>query len=130
MKTIHEENYVEKAESVMRALIQTGRDGKKNFAFTTTQIRKLLSISADIYDGAKNEQDDRISPKLKEKLNYLRVQIVYQAGRLPKNVKPFVEKAELLEVLKETGDERKNVLLFCRYMEALVAYHRYLGGEN
>jgi CRISPR-associated protein Csm2 len=129
MNTINAENYVDRAEGVMRALIQTDRQGKPKFAFTTTQIRKLLSISADIYDGAKSEQGDRVSPKLKDKLSYLRVQIVYQAGRKPE-VKPFVEKAELLKALSEIGDEKKNIILFCKYMEALVAYHRYLGGRD
>jgi CRISPR-associated protein Csm2 len=55
---------------------------------------------------------------------------VYQAGRLPGHVKPFVDKAGLIEILKEIGTERRNVLLFCKYMEALVAYHRYLGGKD
>ena len=128
MKTIHEENYVDEAERVMRALQTKDRRGG-GFGFTTTQIRKLLSISADVYDGAKNEQGESVSQKLKEKLDYLRIQMIYQAGR-NKDVKTFVEAAGLLDVLKETGSERKKVLLFCRYMEALVAYHRYLGGND
>jgi CRISPR-associated protein Csm2 len=131
MNTINDENYVDKAENVMKSLGKPAPrdDGKLIFQFTTTQIRKLLSISADIYDSAKSEQGDTMSRSLKDKLNYLKVQVVYQAGREPQKVKPFVERAKLLEALKEIGDERKNVLLFCKYMEALVAYHRYLGGD-
>jgi CRISPR-associated protein Csm2 len=130
LNTIDEKNYVDKAERVMKKLIQTGRNGKSEFAFTTTQIRKLLSVSADIYDRAKSEQGDKISKELKDKLNYLKVQIVYQAGREPKKVKPFVEEAKLLAVLDEIGEEKKNLILLCKYMEALVAYHRYLGGKD
>ena len=55
--------------------------------------------------------------------------MAYEAGR-DLTVKDFVEEAGLLEQLKDVQSDRKKLLLFCRYMEALVAYHRYYGGRD
>jgi CRISPR-associated protein Csm2 len=143
MNVINESNYVDKAESAIKALgspkNSNGSDrpsnsnnsqGELSFDFTTTQLRKLLSMSAELFDIAKGEAEETISERLKSKLNQLRVQIVYQAGRKREEVRPFVEEAKLLEIMGEIGDRRENVLLFCRYMEALVAWHKYHGGED
>lgn len=54
---------------------------------------------------------------------------MYECGREPK-VKEFVQKAEIIELLKEIGNSKKNYLLFSRYMEALVAFHKYYGGQD
>ena len=63
------------------------------------------------------------------KLMRLRVRMVYDAGR-ERDVKDFVEQAKLLEYLKGVGDSREEMIRFAHYMEALVAYHRYLGGRD
>ena len=55
--------------------------------------------------------------------------MVYDAGR-ERDVKDFVEQAKLLEYLKGVGDSREEMIRFAHYMEALVAYHRYLGGRD
>ena len=52
-----------------------------------------------------------------------------QQGRVPK-VKEFVQQAEILEILKEIKQSKKNYLLFSRYMEALIAFHKYYGGRE
>ena len=52
-----------------------------------------------------------------------------QQGRVPK-VKEFVQQAEILEILKEIKQSKKNYLLFSRYMEALIAFHKYYGGKE
>ena len=44
--------------------------------------------------------------------------------------KTYVEQAKLLEYLKGVGDSREEMIRFAHYMEALVAYHRYLGGRD
>ena len=35
-----------------------------------------------------------------------------------------------LDILKEIKQSKKNYLLFSRYMEALIAFHRYYGGRD
>lgn len=54
---------------------------------------------------------------------------MYECGREPK-VNEFVQKAQILDILKEIKQSKKNYLLFSRYMEALIAFHRYYGGRD
>ena len=42
----------------------------------------------------------------------------------------FVNETELLDVISEIGDSKQNFIMFHRYMEALVAYHKYYGGKE
>ena len=63
------------------------------------------------------------------RINYLKIRFVYEAGREPK-VKTLVTKAEILQHIDEIKDSRKQYILFSRYMEALVAYRKFLGGHD
>lgn len=96
---------------------------------TTTKIRKLLAMTADIYNEVQWTQGE-LSDEVMAKLEYLRVHFVYESGRNPDDVKPFVEEAKILDALKEIGSSRERFITFSRYMEALVAYHRYYGGQD
>ena len=58
-----------------------------------------------------------------------RVHIVYEAGR-DNDVRDFVEKSKLLPYLKGIGNSRANLIRYTQYLEALVAYHRYMGGKE
>ena len=47
-----------------------------------------------------------------------------------KTMETFVNETELLDVISEIGDSKQNFIMFHRYMEALVAYHKYYGGKE
>ena len=53
-----------------------------------------------------------------------------EQGHCGPKVKALVEKAQLLEHLKEVGNSRAQYILFSRYMEALVAYRKFYGGHD
>lgn len=133
---INEENYVKKAEQAIKTLSEKtenrrGRVVKKNM-LTTSQIRNLLAVSADIYNEIMNgstETGDKLSTDLYGRINYLKVRLIYEAGRDQK-VRDFVETTELFKILDSIQGSKKNYLLFSRYMEALVAFHRYYGGKD
>jgi len=120
--TVIDDDYVKQAERVISNLPKN-RFG--DFELTTTQLRVLLSLTAQLFDEAQQSTEPTLPPPLQDKVQYLRVRFVYQSGREPK-VKAFVQKAKLLEALGEIGDSRDKLLRFCRYMEALVAYKKYL----
>lgn len=126
---ISEKNYVDKAEKVIRQLCSKVDKGKKVDIATTTQIRNLLAMSADIYNCAILIEGDKLTDDIVSKIEYLKIRIVYDAGRDDK-VKALIEKAELLECLKEINGSKKNFILFNHYMEAIVAYRKYLGGKE
>ena len=41
-----------------------------------------------------------------------------------------MNEAQILDVLKEINGSKKNYILFSRYMEALIAFHKYYGGKD
>jgi CRISPR-associated protein Csm2 len=119
-------NYVDVAERVILALKEENND---RLALTTSKIRGLLSMTASIYTDVQRNRSETLSEELQSRVQYLRMRVAYEAGRDPV-VKKFVIKAELLEQLSNIRADKERLLLFCRYMEALVAYHRYHGGND
>lgn len=117
------EDYVDAAERVMRALFAN------RSRITTNKMRGFLTLVNDIYNVENLRTEAKLSAESKLKLMRLRVRMVYDAGR-ERDVKDFVEQAKLLEYLKGVGDSREEMIRFAHYMEALVAYHRYLGGRD
>lgn len=130
MKTINQEHYVDEAQSVIERLkVKRDRNGKPIGLLTTSKIRNLLAMTDDIYNDVVNLPDEKLSPDIAARIEYLRVRFVYESGR-ESTVKALVEEAKILDILKEIGTDRKNYILFTRYMEALVAFHRYYGGKD
>ena len=86
-------------------------------------------MAADIYNVIINRQEETLDGEIRSRIEYLRVRFLYEAGREPA-VKDLVEEAGVMEVLKGINGSRKQYLLFHRYMEALVAFHRYYGGRD
>ena len=128
MKIINNENYVDKAKSVIERLKEYKNRWGQEELLTTSQIRNILSMTANIYNGVMLQTDEKLTEKVKEKIAYLRIRCIYEAGR-NELVKRFVEHSELLECLSEIKS-RKDYILFSHYMESLVAWHRYLGGRD
>ncbi len=112
---------------------QGGRGGngleKDDKLVTTSKLRNLLSMVMDIYNQTLLEKDDILSPQLRNRIEYLRIRAVYESGR-DKGVKRFIQKAEILDCLKEIGDSKSNYLLFTHYMEALVAFRKYYAKDE
>ncbi len=119
------ENYVGEAERVIRSLI----DENNRKILTTSKIRNILSMITDIYNDVRELPGTELDPELLGRIQYLKVHIVYEAGR-ETTVRNFVEKADLLRVLDSIGNSKERFLLFCHYMEALVAYRKYLGQND
>ena len=128
---IDEMNYVDKAENAIKKLTEESRVKNKGQLkiVTTSKIRNLLAMTSDIYNQVLTYNSEKMDNDIVGRIEYLRVRVMYECGREPK-VKEFVQKAEIIELLKEIGNSKKNYLLFSRYMEALVAFHKYYGGQH
>ena len=128
MEKLTETNYVDFAENVIVEGLE--RDRKGNFRLTNSKIRNLLSLVNNLYTDIVrlSVANERLSEAIEGKIQYLRLRFVYEAGR-EKSVKDFVEKADIIRHLKRI-ETRSDLLLFCRYMEALVAYHKFNGGRD
>lgn len=123
---INENNYVDKAESVIKKLSGKNDPGEKTFnkVITTSKIRNLLSMTNDIYNQVIISQEKLLKPSIHERIEYLRIRFVYEAGR-DQQVKSLLDAGDILDNLKTINKDRDNYILFCRYMEALVAFHKY-----
>lgn len=127
---IDDQNYVDEAEKVIRVLMnKKDRNGKSVAMVTTSKLRNLLAMSADIYNEVMNQNDDQLSSDICSRIEYLRVRFLYEAGR-EDTVRDFVNDSHIIEVLKGVNKSKKNYILFNRYMEALVAFRKYLGGKD
>lgn len=120
------DNYVDEAEEIMDRLMKNGRFKEK---MTTSKIRNILSMVNDIYNREFNRQDENLGIESNALLQRMRVRLVYEAGRTLE-VKKFVEETKLLDYIKNVNGNRNKFLSLARYMEALVAYHRYFGGKE
>ena len=119
-------NYVDRADSVMKKLYEGNRSKK----MTTSQIRNLLSSMSDIYNDVVRS-DEVLSPELVSRIQYLKVQFIYEYGRdETKCVQNFMDASGIINEIDKIGDSKQRFIDTERYMEALVAYHRYYGGKD
>lgn len=118
------ENYVELAEKAMMQLKKEKEADRRKKLVSTSKIRNLLSMISDIYNELLNRPDEKLDERTRERIAYLKVRFVYEAGR-EETVKHFVETANILEYLQAINGKRSEFILFSRYMEALVAYFKY-----
>lgn len=106
-----EENYVEIAEKTMQDICnERDKKDRKIPPVTTSKIRNLLAMTADIYNEVINSQNDKLSNEIMGRINYLKIRFVYEAGREPK-VKTLVTKAEILQHIDEIKDSQKAIYI-------------------
>lgn len=125
-------NYVERAENVVKSLYLDGR-GEKNRRgmITTSQIRNLLSGISDIFnDVVILDEGSQLPADIVNRVNYLKVQFVYESGRQGGALRNFIDKAGLIKEIEAAAASKEAFIKMERYMEALVAYHKYYGGED
>lgn len=116
-------DYIDQAEHIMGSL------ARKGVKLTTSKIRNILSRISDIYNVEVERTAETLLPESVSSLQMARVRIAYECGR-ENTVKDFVEESQLLRYIKAIGNSRTKFLHFARYMEALVAYHRFYGGKD
>lgn len=126
-------HYVEKAEEVIKELYldSNGKPINSNM-ITTSKIRKLLSGMSDIYNDVVILQTEELPKEIINRIKYLKVQFVYECGR-DETVEKFIKKSGILKYIDKVDKTDKSKSYFIkveRYMEALVAYHRYYGGKD
>jgi CRISPR-associated protein, csm2 family len=120
---LENDNYVEQAEKVILKLMENRK------ILTTSKIRKLLAMLSDIYVKARRIKTNTLDNAIRVKIQYFKLHTIYEAGR-EATVRSFVEEAQLIEQIDKIGSDKSKLILFCHYMEALVAYRKYRGGRD
>ena len=126
MKLLTNENFVDKAKEAVDSL-RNERDNKgRPYIVTTSKIRNLLAMTADIYNEVMLLREEILDERIKGRIAYLRVRCLYESGRdRNEPVKVFVKNSKLLDILP-TIETKKDYILFSHYMEALVAWRKYI----
>lgn len=123
-------NYVDNAEAAITRLSKkVNKQGIEIPMVTTSKIRNLLSMAADIYNQALDCKEDVLPDDITSRIDYLRVRFMYEAGR-EQGVKSLIKEADLLNIMKEIKGNKNNYILFYHYMEALVAFKRYMNKND
>lgn len=118
------DDYVTQAQKVFTAFTA--------WTITANQLRNILDLAMNMFNVESQRTEEKIADNTKGKILRTRVQIVYSAGRDGNRnpVKDFIDITKLLDYLEQVGDDRKKLLNWIHYLEALVAYHRYYGGKE
>lgn len=122
---INEQNYVDEAEkAILRLREYKRKNGKQIPLVSTSKIRNLLAMTADIYNEVVNQKETKLNDEIVGRIEYLRVRFLYEAGR-EETVKNFVKETGVIDYLKTMKRDKKSYILFNRYMEALVAFRKF-----
>lgn len=110
------------------------RDKWGNIELTTTQIRKFLAGINGVhnrilaYQGTGKIDGDQLPKEIIDELEYIKIRLIYQSGRESK-VKDFMRIADLERRIDEIGSSKKKFEDFNRFVEGIVAYHKFEGGK-
>lgn len=137
------DNYVDRADKVMRALSEEAQKSYGSKMVTTSQIRKFLTAVNRVNgkidqfkNGNQSSASGRIPEDLQMEIKFLKVKLAYQIGRADSGrnranpVKEFADKSGLIGEIDKIGDSLERYENFARYVEALVAFHKFYGGKD
>jgi len=131
MEKLTKTNFVKNAEDVILSLrVKDKRSGKVKINITTSKIRNLLAMSNNLMSRAEKESAEKLSEDVLSDIQYMKMKFAYEAGRDQRIVKDFIDKANIMQYIDTIGESREELLLFCKYMESLVAYHKFYGGRE
>lgn len=129
MAKLNKLNFAEEAEKVIKSLQYENRRGDMIINITSSKIRNMLAMSNNLYNAVMKDRTPELSEDIRSSIQYIKMKFAYEAGR-EKNVNEFVNKANLMKHIDEIGSSREQALIFCKYMESLVAYHRFHSGRD
>lgn len=137
------DNYVDRADKVMRALSEETQKNNGSKMVTTSQIRKFLTAVNRVNgkidqfkNGNKSSASGTIPEDLQMEIKFLKVKLAYQIGRADAGrnksnpVKDFADKSGLFAEIDSIGNNLERYENFARYVEALVAFHKFYGGKD
>lgn len=97
---------------------------------TTSQIRKFLAAVNKINNKVKYQNDNEVlSNDIVDEIAYMRVQFAYIVGKNNTNeMKELYKKLD--PAMAEIKTSKAAFINFARYVEAIIAYHKFHGGKD
>lgn len=91
----------------------------------TSQIRKILDAVKRIEAQLESRKDD--SEYFQKNTLLLLPQLAYAAGKQPRQVQPFFD---VLSPCMKKVQDANDFETFARFVESIVAYHKFYGGRE
>ncbi|MBR1529102.1 MAG: type III-A CRISPR-associated protein Csm2 [Oscillospiraceae bacterium] len=133
VKDLNRKNYVNLAEKVIKEHFEN----EKKKTITTNQIRNLLELTNELRERLRTERVEQLTEDMISQVQYIKLRFVYAVGRDKgtqgndgKGVLEFMKRSNLIACLDTVKDSPEQYLLVCKYMEALVAYHKFFDSEK
>lgn len=110
------------------------KDKRGNFHLTTNQIRKFLAGVNGVHNRIMAYQaegkitNDILPQDIIDDIQYVKVKLIYQSGR-ERAVKDFIQIGDIEARIDEIGNSKQKFKEFNRFIEGIVAYHKYQGGK-
>jgi CRISPR-associated protein Csm2 len=117
---------VDEAKDLVENKLEKKSDGKTP-KITTSQLRKFLSAVNSVTNKVQICKEQVLPADLINEIQYLRVKLAYQAGRYD-DVRKFALASGLDNKIKGIKT-KKDYLDFARYMESIIAFHKFNKGE-
>jgi CRISPR-associated protein Csm2 len=129
-----EKDYATTAEDVIKRI---------EYLPSTSSIRNILALINNVSMKVANCQESKLPQDIINDISYLKVRIAYSYGRDRSSFNPrssrtyenqcklavFIDETRLLELLLCVNTKQKYEI-FAKYVEALIAYHKYYGGKD
>lgn len=129
---LNEKGYVGKDKTIKD---KSGKD-RRVPKLTNSQIRKFLTAVNVVKNKvdmflAKNNGVVELPSELVAEIKFLRVSIIYQAAKDNSGaVKNFIMATNVDKIIDDIGNDANKFNKFCKYVEALVAFHKFYGGRE
>ena len=124
-RTLNKQTYVEEAEKIIIELKESSKEGKM---ISISKLRSMLSMLSGLYNQVVHSNEKYLDEDVQYDLKYCKVRFAYEAGRDPV-VKRFIDKTHMMDYVDWIENNKEHFVLYYHYVEALVAYHKYYGGE-
>ena len=126
---------IARAENAIKGIMVKDKFNNNVLLLKTGHIRKFLTSVNLVRDRVevykmRGQEPDRLSPELVAEVKFLKVKLMYLAGREKNIVGAFVEKSGLIEMIDSIGDSTERFYTFAKYVQALGAFHKFYGGKD
>lgn len=126
---------IAKAENAIKSIMVKDKFNNNVLLLKTGHIRKFLTSVNLVRDRIEvykmqGQEPDKLPPELVAEVKFLKVKLLYQAGREKNIVGAFVEKSGLVEMIDSIGDSTARFDIFAKYVQALGAFHKFYGGKD
>ena len=122
------DTYVEEAHKVIVSFLEL----QKNDVISKTKIRSIYNMLCDIIADEEHSELQELSGKSQNALKMFKIRVIYDCGRDKddKSIRIFTERSHIIGYMLDIGNSKEKFNIFCKYFEALVAYHRFLYGDT